>query len=248
MNDIIKRNESTELSADFLTNLASGLAQSVAAVPTSGGGGKPILRLLKSGIWVFGQADDQVQAGSEWAVNPASITHGWICWSNDPSASKNQLLGEVMVPANQPYPVKPQPINGYEFKPQRCMDMRCVSGEDEGVEVIYKGASDGAQQACANFFAQLGRRYAGHSRENPCPYPVPVIQLGVSDYKHPKHGQIFKPILEIVDWSTMHGDRESDSDPVTPESQPTPPPQAAAAKVKPPLTGAPRRQRPVERA
>ena len=42
--------------------------------PTSvAGGGKPLLRLLRDGIWVYGQENIEVQEGSHWAVNPMQL-------------------------------------------------------------------------------------------------------------------------------------------------------------------------------
>jgi hypothetical protein len=66
---------SRSLSADMASRLRSGIAESRATTILPGG--KPILRLLKSGSWVFGQNDDDVQIGSEWAINPMQIGHGW---------------------------------------------------------------------------------------------------------------------------------------------------------------------------
>ena len=62
MNDLTKRDEAG-LPADFLQKLSSGIAESRATTIIAGGG-KPLLRLLKGGHWVFGQGNEEVQPGS----------------------------------------------------------------------------------------------------------------------------------------------------------------------------------------
>jgi hypothetical protein len=159
----------------------------------------------------------------------------------------------------------PDPIKGFPFKEQRILEMRCINGEDEGVEVIYKGSSIGAMKACDVFFAQLQ-----HRLKNVDPtHPVAVIELLAKSYNHAKYGETFNPVFEIVDWATMDGEM-SDTPPAEaePEVEAAPAPDAApeptkpALNTKPPLAAKPtvaaeqparpgvppRRQRPVSNA
>src|SRR5262245_57000959 len=135
----------TALSSDYLTKLKGGIAESRASTVLPGG--KPFLRLLRDGEWVFGQSDDVVQDGSLWIVNPLSIGHGWSCWTNYDTKAKNELLDEIMVSVTEPKPIRP-PNNGeWPYAEQRQMDLRCCHGEDTGVEVLYKTNSVGGMRA-----------------------------------------------------------------------------------------------------
>jgi hypothetical protein len=231
-NDIAKMTGSTELSTDMLKGLVEGIQESNSTTILAGGG-MPILRLLKSGVFVYGQNADEVQEGSEWAINPLSIMHGWGCWSDNPGNQKNTLLGEIMVPVNQKKPLKPEPINGFEYKEQRFMNLMCVTGNDEGTEVVWKIGSLGGMRAYSNFSAA----FTAQLRKDP-KHPVAIVQLLVDDYPHPKWGQTFVPVIEIVDWASLDGTRQNGAS----VNDPTPQPQPVAQPLRP--GAAPRRQRP----
>ena len=57
--------------------------------------------MLKSGNWVFGMENEEVQGGSRWIVNIMSLAHGWCCWVETSGNDKNKLKGEVMVSDHQ---------------------------------------------------------------------------------------------------------------------------------------------------
>jgi hypothetical protein len=274
-NELQKNSGGRSLANDLVASLIAGIAESRASTPIVGG--KPLLRLLKTGKWVFGQSDDPVQEGSSWAINPLSIQHGYVCWSNYPGAQKNEMLGEIMAPIHERKPEKPAAVNGFEYKEERIFELRCVDGEDEGVEVLYKGASLGAMRAVDGLFAQIRAQLLQDAT-----YPVAVVQLWSKDYQHSKYGQTFNPVFDIVGWATMTGEISNEPVAQNEPTQPTPDPQPAptpaptpnpspspepqhptpsqpsqptaqAAPTKPPLQSdrpgaAPRRQRPVERA
>ena len=83
--------------ADLSKALKSGLAD-VAQV------GTVIIKMDKTGHWVFGTDQTEVQEGSEWAVNPFSFVHGYIAWGT------STVLGEKMVSVTQPLPeLEPAP-------------------------------------------------------------------------------------------------------------------------------------------
>jgi class 3 adenylate cyclase len=63
MNDVAKPKQ-TAVSAQLLDRLKSGIAESRASTVLAGGG-KPYLRMLKSGEWVYGQRDDEVHLRAE---------------------------------------------------------------------------------------------------------------------------------------------------------------------------------------
>src|SRR6188508_3331842 len=100
MSDIVKRSEA--LPADFGASLMAGIEQTRATIVA--GGGKPFLRLLRTGDYVYGQQNVDVQDGSLWAVNLATLERGWVCWGD------GEMLGQIMVSVQQPQPVRPPAI------------------------------------------------------------------------------------------------------------------------------------------
>ena len=223
VNDLSKQG-GRALSADLVQSLLNGITASRASTPIAGG--KPLLRLLKSGVWVFGQQDEPVQGGSEWAVNPLSIRHGYVCWSNYPGNQKNELLGEVLVGVTEPKPMLPEPIfsNGMEFayKEERVFDLKCVLGDDAGVEVLYKTNSVGGMRTVDNLLAAITNQI-----HNDPAHLVAIVQLNV-DYYNNKYGQIFNPIIDVVDWADQEGNRVKQA--AIAQQQPT---QQATAPTKP---------------
>ena len=94
MNDIVKFSGGVPATA---ADLIAGL-QNVSQGIHDSAGGLPFLRLLKTGQFAYGPESIEPQEGSEWALNPASMQHGYACWGD------GELLDEIMVPANQAKP------------------------------------------------------------------------------------------------------------------------------------------------
>lgn len=195
----ITKPAATALSADLLGKLTKGIAESRATTVIAGG--KPLMRMLKDGGWVFGQRDDAMQEGSSWALNPLSIQHGWCAWTNHEGSTKNSLVGEVMAAVYEPKPLKPGPVEGWPFAEQRLFDLKCLDGDDEGTETVYKTSSIGGMRAVDELLGML----QAHLAEDPM-HPCPVIQLLSDSYQHQKYGKIYIPVFEIVGWATMNGE------------------------------------------
>jgi len=235
----------TAVSTELMGNLIAGIGKSRESAPV-GAGGKPLMRLMKSGMWVFGQDDADVQEGSIWAVNPLAIGHGFAAWSNNAAGTgKNSLLGEIMVPVTEPRPPMPDALPNAEWKLQRSAEMICTNGADKGVEVLYKTNSVSGLRAFDVFLGSLQAQL----RVDP-EHPVAMLRLGSSSYKHTQYGQIFTPVLEITGWATMHGEPADDgAPPAKAGGSGKPPLRSVDTDVPPePPVGAPRRQRPAGRA
>jgi hypothetical protein len=239
VNDLTGNGKGTAVSTELLSSLRSGIADSRANTEITGGGGKPLLRLLKSGQWVYGQTDEPVQEGSEWAINPLTVQHGWVCWSDYPGNTKNKRLGAALTPITQKKPGRPIDIDGFPWNDLWVFELACISGEDKGVEVTYNANSGGGKKAADAYLASLQRQIEVDPTRL-----VAIVQLEAASYQHVKYGQIFNPVLDIVEWVDMDGNRGQ------PQQAPAEPPR------KPPLEttggperlgGAPRRQRPVGR-
>ena len=60
--------------------------------------GVAILKMDKTGHWVYGADQTEIEDDSTWAVNPFSFVHGFIAWGD------GEVLGEKMVSVSQPLP------------------------------------------------------------------------------------------------------------------------------------------------
>jgi hypothetical protein len=197
----------TTLPANFGESLMKGIAETRSAMNVSGGG-KPLLRLLKSGKWVIGQQNEPVEATAEWAVNIASLARGWVCWYD------GELLGQTMASVQaerlpQPTPIsvpQPAPVDRVPFAEQFSMELTCILGEAEGTEVLYKNHSAGFTDAFNKLLGEIQARWSA----DPV-YFWPVITLQQTSYQHKKHGEIWKPLLEVVAWTDQDGEFSPDS-------------------------------------
>ncbi len=227
-NDITTKTPSslTVFDDDLADRLLAGIeqSQSTTLIP---GGGKDLIKLDKAtGQWVIGQAELEVQDGSNWLINLLSVCHGHVCWSNYQGTRKNERLGEVMVPMSEPKPPKPGEIEGFPFTEQRSFEAICLNGEDAGHEVQFKNGSVGTMKA----FKKLEDAIKGRLRDkDKRKFPCPVIQFKSDKYPHDKYGWIQNPIFEIVGWGDFAGNLEGEA-PAATAQQPT---EAPAAKEPP---------------
>ena len=152
-----------------------------------GPAGTAILKMDKTGHWVFGADQTEAEDGSKWAVNPFSFVHGFIAWGD------GEVLGEKMVSVSQPLPelepAPPQSKKGWET--QVGMSLKCISGEDAGLEARYSTTSVGGKRAvqtlAAAIAAQVEKDQSKPARSvlvlesfNPPEQTEPLIQrLGV---------------------------------------------------------------------
>jgi hypothetical protein len=217
MNDIVKPN-TTSLPADYADQLMAGIAASP-VMNASIGGGNPLLKMEKgSGTWVIGQANDEMQDGSRWLVNPVSFMHGWVCWVDGAAGAKNRKAGEVMGPMTRTAPPQPDPIEGKAFAAQGSFELKCMEGVDEGLQVIYRSPSQGGVEAISTLVQAFQRHFA-QDRAHPCP----IVVMKSTNYQHPNWGKTYKPVFEIVGWADMDGNIAG----------------AAAAAVAPPAAAEP---------
>jgi hypothetical protein len=210
------------LPANLLDQIAKGIAENRAPASVAGGG-KPLLRLLRDGIWVFGQENIEVQEGSRWAVNPMQLAHGWVCWIDGGPNAKNELAGEVMGPMWEPRVPRPAPIDATPFKEQFGCDLKCLTGDDAGIEVAFKTPSDGGIRAMVKLRDDIQR----HLVNGGAAFPCPVVELEQESYNHSKWGKIYKPILNIVGWCDMNGAMAGENLGAIEPPAPTPAPEPA---------------------
>ncbi len=168
---------------------------------TQTGGGGIILKMDKTGHWVFGADQTEVEPDSVWAVNPFSFVHGYIAWGD------GDVLGEQMVPVTEPLPeTGPAPDGAKKgWEVQIGASVKCVSGEDAGLDARYSATSVGGKKA----LTALGLAIAAQVEKDPA-NPVPLVVLKKEHYQHKSYGRIFTPVFEVTKWVPMDKEPEPD--------------------------------------
>ena len=161
-----------------------------------GPSGVVILKMDKTGHWVFGADQTEIEDGSTWAVNPFSFVHGYIAWGD------GEVLGEKMVPVTQPLPeldaAPPSSKKGWES--QVGMSLKCLTGDDQGMEARYTTTSVGGKRSVQTLALAIAAQVEKDQSK-----PVPVVRLKKDHYTHKSYGKIFTPVFEVVEWASMDG-------------------------------------------
>ena len=184
----------TTFSAANLPSVTS-LSTALRALETDvGAAGVVILKMDKTGHWVFGADQTEVEDDSTWAVNPFSFVHGFIAWGD------GEVLGEKMVSVSQPLPeleaAPPMARKGWET--QVGMSMKCLSGEDKGMEVRYTTTSVGGKRSVQSLAVAIATQVDTDPK-----LPVPIVTLDKEHYSHKSYGRIYTPIFKIASWMSM---------------------------------------------
>lgn len=178
-----------------------------------------LLKMDRTGHWVYGADQTEVEEESTWAVNPFSFVHGFIAWGD------GEVLAEKMVSVAQPLPeldaAPPNAKKGWET--QVGMSLKCLSGEDKDMEARYTTTSVGGKRSVQALAVEIAAQVEKDQSK-----PVPVVRLKKDHYNHKSYGRIFTPVFEVVEWVSMNGD-EKDDEP--------------AAEAAPAAEEAPRRRR-----
>ena len=158
------------------------------------GGGSVILKMDKTGHWVFGADQTEVQDGSQWAVNPFSFVHGSIAWGD------GIVLAEKMTSINNPKPeLDAAPAGAARgWESQIGMSLKCLTGEDAGMEVRYSATSVGGRRGVTDLATALATQVEKDQNK-----PVPVVTLEKEHYQHKSYGRIFTPVFAVVSWMAM---------------------------------------------
>lgn len=172
-------------------------------------GGTVILKMDKTGYWVYGSEATDIDPETEWAINPNEFLHGYIAWG------EGVVLGEKMVSVSQPLPeLEPAPSGARKgWETQLGMSLQAINGEDEGLAVRYTATSVGGRNA----IQKIANAIADQLEADPSK-PVAVVTLGKETYQHKQYGKIFTPVMNIVRWVGMDG--ATDAPEVAPEAAP----------------------------
>jgi len=163
----------------------------------AGPAGVVILKMDKTGHWVFGADQTEAEADATWAINPFSFIHGYIAWGD------GEVLGEKMVSVSQPLPEMDAAPAGAKrgWETQVGMSLKCLSGEDKDMEARFSATSVGGKRAVQTLAVAIANQVEADQSK-----PVPVVRLKKDHYAHKSYGKIYTPVFEIVEWVGMDGE------------------------------------------
>lgn len=178
------------------------LATALRTIETDvGGAGTVIIKMDKTGHWVFGADQTEIEDGATWAVNPFSFVHGYIAWGD------GEVLAEKMVSVSQPLPeldaAPPGAKKGWET--QVGMSIKCLTGEDKDMEARYTTTSVGGKKAVQALAVAIATQVEKDQAK-----PVPVVALGKEHYTHKSYGRIYTPVFDVKEWASMDGAVEAE--------------------------------------
>ena len=159
--------------------------------------GVTIIKMDRTGHWVFGADQTEIEDDSTWAVNPFSFVHGYIAWGD------GEVLAEKMGSVSQPLPeleaAPPGAKKGWET--QVGFSMKCLDGADKDMEVRYTTTSVGGKKAVQALAVAIATQVEKDQSK-----PVPVVELGKEHYTHKSYGRIYTPIFKVLEWAGMDGE------------------------------------------
>jgi len=195
MSNLVKFSGANLPSVTSLSTALRSIATDVSAVSTS------IIKMDRTGHWVFGADQTEAESDSTWAVNPFSFVHGYIAWGD------GEVLAEKLVSVTEPLPeleaAPPGAKKGWE--PQTGLSLKCISGEDAGMEARFTTTSVGGRKAVQALAVEIATQVEKDQSK-----PVPVVKLGKDHYTHKSYGRIYTPVFEVVEWVSMDGEAEAE--------------------------------------
>jgi hypothetical protein len=203
------------------------LATALGSVDTSsvlGRSGKPMMQFKREGDgnWSFGQKRTIPEPGARWAINPGSFKWGYVAFG------ENNKPIERLVSISQPKPdLLTLPDVGFTWNEAWSVELKCISGADTGVEVVFKTTTDGGAKAVNSLIEVIRDRITGGEHGGNV---VPIATLEKDSYPHQSFGKQWVPVFTIVDWMPLAGPAPAPSSPPPPKM---PPGSAAAATEQP---------------
>ena len=191
MSNLVKFSGANLPSVASLSTALRTIATDVSASTTA------IIKMDRTGHWVFGADQTEAEDDARWAVNPFSFVHGFIAWGD------GEVLAEKLVPVTEPLPeleaAPPGAKKGWE--PQTGLSLKCISGEDAGLEARFTTTSVGGRKAVQTLAVAIAAQVEKDQGK-----PVPVVKLAKDHYTHKSYGRIYTPVFEVVEWVSMNGE------------------------------------------
>lgn len=179
----------------------------------AGPAGMVIIKMDKSGHWVFGADQTEVEDDSLWAINPFSFVHGFIAWGD------GTVLGEKMGSVAEPLPELTDPPQGAKkgWELQMGFSLKCVSGEDNGMEARFTTTSVGGKKAVQALAVEIAQQVDKDQTK-----PVPVVLLKRDHYQHKSFGRVYTPVFEVKQWVGINGEKDTPPQAEEPAAAPAP--------------------------
>ena len=174
-----------------ISNTITNLIAAQASTPQVSSGDFQYLKLSKSGDWVYGADETEVDDGSAFVIDPATYAQGFVAWDD------GELIDEKMAVSGQP-PVTQADLPvlaAGRWDAQVSFALKGIEGKEEGVQMLYKTSSKGGKAAIAELLSKIIAR--GQAGETDI---CPIVVLDKTSYKHKKYGKIFTPILTVDEW------------------------------------------------
>jgi hypothetical protein len=148
---------------------------------------------------------------------------GYVCFGEG-----NKRLGEHLVSVSKPRPdVTTLPDHGFKWQEEMAVNMKCVSGVDNGLEVVCKMSTDGGVKAINGLLNEVLDRVHGGQHDGKV---APIMLLEKDSYQHAKHGRVWYPVTPIVEWMPLEGPAPA---PAPASPPPSSPPSSSSAAEQP---------------
>lgn len=195
-------NEVSKFSAAGLPS-AKSIASALRGIDV-GTNGVVLLKMDKTGHWVYGADATEIEKGSTWAVNPLSFVHGFIAWGD------GEVLGETMSSVSEPLPeLSPVPTGCKTgWQNQIGFAVKCLTGADKGHEMMFKVTSLGGKKAVHALAMEIANRAENPETQDAL---IPVVTLTNEHYQHKTYGRIYTPVFDTVNWMGMSGEPEAEA-------------------------------------
>ncbi len=160
-----------------------------------------LLRFSKFGEYLAGQDDDVIPAGTRLLVNMNSLQTGWIKWvDNKPAETKMGLLCEGYAPPSRDELGDDDESDWDKFDDGRAKDPWQFTNQvvmmDPDTESLYTFTT--ASKGGLSAIGEICKAFGARMRE--APDEMPLVELGVRTYEHPKYGETRTPKFAIVEW------------------------------------------------
>ena len=201
MSNIVKFSGANLPSVTSLSTALRSIATDVSASTTA------IIKMDRTGHWVFGADQTEAEEESRWAVNPFSFVHGFIAWGD------GEVLAEKLVSVTEPLPeLEPAPPGAKKgWEPQTGLSLKCISGDDAGMEARFTTTSVGGRKAVQALAVAVATQVDKDKEK-----PVAIIKLGKDHYTHKSYGRIYTPVFEVLEWVSMNGDESAETEEAAP--------------------------------
>ena len=176
------------------------LAQASLTIAQESPGSNAFLKLNRVGYWIFGEDDLEVEEDSQRAVNCQSFAMGYIAW---PTGGLGAPIGEQMASIYAAPPVEGNlPAVESRWQRQVAMQLVCLTGEDEGEQVLYQASTMGGTKAFGQLLEQIQKHLgSGKAGKN----TMPVLVLESDSYKNKDGIEVNFPIFTIKKWAENLG-------------------------------------------